>query len=203
MVHVACHDLRSFHNFNLLTYFSFAYKSLYRCALWCFTSMYATLSLLHLKFDKLLMMRVRIASINSLCITIIKWTDDRFAAAQLLLQLQRPTDFQLMNEEIESLLLQLDNHSLVVTVIEVSHGATLVTVCLNKLHYNFCNHRDNRVILWYTKVSNVVCKNNKCWASKRWPHRTRFVRSNTTTCRDSRTLLAYEMLSSLTVSMTL
>ena len=65
MVHVACHDLRSFHNFNLLTYFSFAYKSLYRCALWCFTSMYATLSLLHLKFDKLLMMRVRIASINS------------------------------------------------------------------------------------------------------------------------------------------
>ena len=27
--------------------------------------MYATLSLLHLKFDKLLMMRVRIASINS------------------------------------------------------------------------------------------------------------------------------------------
>ena len=152
MVHVACHDLRSFHNFNLLTYFSFAYKSLYRCALWCFTSMYATLSLLHLKFDKLLMMRVRIASINSLCITIIKWTDDRFAAAQLLLQLQRPTDFQLMNEEIESLLLQLDNHSLVVTVIEVSHGATLVTVCLNKLHYNFCNHRDNRVILWYTKL---------------------------------------------------
>lgn len=89
MVHVACHDLRSFHNFNLLTNFSFAYKNLYRCALWCFTSMYATLSLLRLKFDKLLMMRIRIASINSLCITIIKWTDDRFAAVQLLLQLQK------------------------------------------------------------------------------------------------------------------
>ena len=42
-----------------------------------------------------------------------------------------------MNEEIESLLLQLDNHSLVVTVIEVSHGATLVTVCLTNFIITF------------------------------------------------------------------
>ena len=151
MVHVACHDLRSFHNFNLLTYFSSAYKNLYRCALWCFTSMYATLSLLHLKFDKLLMMRVRIASINSFNNHNHQMNSLSFHYCSIAIAIIETDCFTTVwwRDRISYYSYE---HSLVVTVIEVSHGATLVTVCLNKLHYNFCNHRDNRVILWYTKL---------------------------------------------------
>ena len=164
--------------------------------------MYATLSLLHLKFDKLLMMRVRIASINSFNNHNHQMNSLSFHYCSIAIAIIETDCFTTVwwRDRISYYSYE---HSLVVTVIEVSHGATLVTVCLNKLHYNFCNHRDNRVILWYTKVSNVVCKNNKYWASKRWPHRTRFVRSNTTTCRDLRTLLAYDDVVTLTVSMTL